>query len=379
MKKILIILTFLASLLTALYGQNKTSFLKMENETYAFFVQKQWDSLIQKSKIAKQQNMQSYTLDLRFGAAYYHKKRYRKALQYFENLDLSQSQDLLLMEYRYYAYLFSGRFVDARKLCVDYQNLAEKSDFCSGDAFGMTGVESKHYFFPQKLPEEENIDSIQTSTKQRDYYAFYFDFQPLKNWKFTLAPMWMKEENQYRNRDWEISGWEEKVNQNHLYLSTQYLLGYGKRFWLNDHYILTNSIAIPEDTLTDLYSEGKNEKHIFGFFYQQNAGNLDFTAGVNYSPQDTAGMFYPSIGITWYPWGNDRLYFYTNVMYQAQRQSKPNPLIIKHKIGLKLIKNLWAEPFGMYGSTQNYYDDNGYVIYSQQNSMKYYYGINLQF
>ncbi len=365
--------------LSPLFSQTSIPYYKLEQMSYRYYVNQAWDSLIAMEKKYRPEDIHSYALDLRYGAACFHKKNYRKALRFFENLDLKQSRDLLLLEYRYYAYLQSGRPEDARKLCLDFEALSQQTDFCKEKVVATLGVESKIFRINQNFREDDAITATQKISKSREYYAFYLQLSSLKNWQFTLAPMWLYERNEYRNTAWENPLWNENVVQNHLYMSARYAIGYGKRIWLNDHYVMTQTEAQPVDSTSNYYSYHTDEKHIAGLFYQHSIRSLDFIAGVQYAPQDSVDNIIPSLGVSWYPWGNDRFFIYTCVSHQPSASSPREKWLIKQKWGVKLWKKLWVEPFGMYGKTTHYYDEQGYVIYAQQEKMNYYWGVDMQY
>ncbi len=362
-----------------LAAQSAMPYYRLERMSYDFYVHQEWDSLIGMQRKYRSLNIHSYALDFRYGAAYFHRKNYRKALRFFENADLKQSRDLLLLEYRYYAYLQSGRYEDAQKLCLEFDRLGGETDFCRDKTVGSLGVESKIYLMHQNFKEDEGITATQKALKRREYYAFYLQLSSLKNWQFTLAPMWLYEQNDYRNTSWEVPDWKETVLQNHLYMSAKYAIGYGKRIWVNDHYVLTHTEARPNDSIHSYYTYETDEKHVAGLFYQQSFRNFDVLAGAQYAPQDSLNTIIPAVGFTWYPWGNDRFFTYTHLSYQSPATVDNDTWLIKQKAGIKIGQKLWLEPFGMYGKSTHYYDDQGYIIYAQQEPMNYYWGIDIQY
>ena len=63
-----------------------------------------------------------------------------------------------------------------------------------------------------------------------------------------------------------------------------------------------------------------------------------------------------------YPKGNLNLYFSTSATIQFQ--NKTHNFILDEKIGFKIIKNIWIEPFASFGKMTNYVEQNAYVIHN---------------
>ena len=379
-RKRLIIVLFFFSFASSLFAQNNISFKQIDLKSYNFYQLQQWDSLVQLAQIAKKNKYSSYALDFRFGAAFYHNKKYRKSLGYFENLDLKQSHDLLLYEYRYYAYIFSNRLADARRLTLDYKNLNHRVNFSNSLAFGEVGAESKLFDFRYKRTEENYTSINQQITQSRIYSGFFLNFHTLKNLELTFAPMWLNENILYLNSTLEDEKWEENIFQNHLYFSGKYFLDYGKALWVNYHHTASEIDSHPLESENDIGQLSNTQDHLFGLFYQQDIKNLKFTLGANYSPKDTILEFLPSLSLTYYPFGNDVLYSVSRLAYQnTPSYMKLTPLVVKQTIGVKLGKKVWIEGVGQWGKINKFYDDNGYIIYSQDEMIKTFWGLNAKY
>jgi hypothetical protein len=58
---------------------------------------------------------------------------------------------------------------------------------------------------------------------------------------------------------------------------------------------------------------------------------------------------------------------------------KLSPLVVKQTIGVKLGKKVWVEGVGQWGKINKFYDDNGYVIYNQNETIKSFWGLNANY
>lgn len=92
----------------------------VESKTYEYYLAKNWKELIMLSDEAFAQGIDYYYLRVRAGIATYELKRYRQSIVHFEKALKFNEGDQLSQEYLYYAYLFSERAEDARKLSASF-------------------------------------------------------------------------------------------------------------------------------------------------------------------------------------------------------------------------------------------------------------------
>lgn len=111
----LIVINLLQTVASAQHNTGDFSFSYADSATYAAYLQKDWDKVIEMGEIALQKGYTSYYLNMRLGIAYYSKAQYRKAILYFQSAWITDKSDVYLAEYLYYSYIFSGYTLKAEK------------------------------------------------------------------------------------------------------------------------------------------------------------------------------------------------------------------------------------------------------------------------
>jgi len=105
------------------YAQTPESdFKTVDQKTYSFYENGNWDSVIYIGKIALKNNIDYYYLRLRMGIAYYEKTNYRLAALHFEKALKYNSSENLALEYLYYSYIFTNRKLEARVLTAKFSD-----------------------------------------------------------------------------------------------------------------------------------------------------------------------------------------------------------------------------------------------------------------
>lgn len=94
----------------------------VESKTYEYYLAKNWKELLRLSNKALAQGIDYYYLRVRTGIACYELGRYRQAIPHFEKALKFNEGDQLSQEYLYFAYLYSDRPEDARKLSISFSS-----------------------------------------------------------------------------------------------------------------------------------------------------------------------------------------------------------------------------------------------------------------
>ena len=115
--------------------------------------------------------------------------------------------------------------------------------------------------------------------------------------------------------------------------------------------------------------------------FSKSLSNFNFRASSSLSNLNGELQFLPLLGLDYYPLGNSNLYLSTDVAYQfAPDVENFSPgFILKQKIGVRIIKPLWFEPFIQYGKVSNFADEDAYVIYNSKDAIESWYGARLNF
>ena len=114
-------------LLSGLRAQEQSDFNRINEDTYRFYLEQKWDSLIVLGKEALKQDFDYYYLRIRLGIAYYHSKNYRRASSHFTVALEFNQDDPVALEYLYFSRLLSGQTAQSRLVKEQFRgNLALK-------------------------------------------------------------------------------------------------------------------------------------------------------------------------------------------------------------------------------------------------------------
>ena len=158
MHKYIVIILLCSPLLS--FSQAKLSYQKADSLSYAYFLEGKWNKLIELTKEAKKQNIESKYMRQRAGYAYYctgdfysAKYQYKKALEYDQS-------DNITKEYLYYSSLNAGS--------IDTRFYAGQLSFDSASKLGV-----KSFNPVESIDSEFNLKTNNTTTRSNQvYYRF---------------------------------------------------------------------------------------------------------------------------------------------------------------------------------------------------------------
>jgi|GEM_PF-2429709 len=122
-------------------SQQQPTFRYVDSITYQLYLKEEWQDLVREGRIALENGIDYFYLQMRIAYAYYALGKYRRATQYYKNALGYNSQDPVANEYLYYTYTFGGRPYDAlrqtRALSAAQKSAMDINDSISFVAFGM--------------------------------------------------------------------------------------------------------------------------------------------------------------------------------------------------------------------------------------------------
>ncbi len=391
-KELILISVIFILTLFRITAQNTINTISVDTKTYNFYEQKEWTKLIETGKESLENGIDFYYLQYRMGVAYYELKKYRKAIPFFEKLFNETPEDLVAAEYLYYSYLFSGMYEDARlfgrtlpvslknKFNINFERLI----------FNNVGAEFKYYTFDNYEASIESDENLDQRITQNLWYAD-LNLTTYTKGKFTLFQgfSYIRGKNKVFDSTYTDTAFNENIKQFQYYISGNWFISKGTNVKAAIHYVNTKLEGInPESNIGQGYgSSGMNQLYyktslngIVGFIkYTKSVSNFDIKATVTLSYLNSATQILPGIGVNYYPLGNTNLYIGAEFLYQFTNKDieyTPAP-IVKSKIGVRLFKSVWLEPFMLYGKSRNLVDEDAFVVYNSPNTLNHWYGSNL--
>jgi hypothetical protein len=365
-------------------AQQQKSLSQVETETYALYQQKDWQGLLKAGKEALQDGIDYYYLRVRMGIAYYETGNYHQASTHFEKAIQMNGREEYLQEYLYYAYLWAGRYAEAKvvasgfspelkqKTKIESNKFLEKFDL----AYNYTGLTDKNAsedFTAQVSPELEGSQFIPNQLN----YAFvglqlglgprlslYQGFSGLK-----VSHLWYSQSNGeiLLDKDFQSNLFQYYAAAN--ILLTKGLSLVGGIHYLNINYSLPvqSQVGQGPNTVVQEKSVTDNDMVIFGSLYKRwnyvSLGASYYHGTLNNYQQDQQDL-----KLIFYPKGNLDLYTISVVSHQRQQTEispTTNRFVFEQQIGTKFNNNLWLEAYATFGEMENFLFNDGLVVFNR--------------
>lgn len=372
--------------------QEKLSTLEVDSQSYELYRQKEWKTLTRFGKNARKQGIDFYYLRYRMGISYYELSKYRQAIPCFERVVEQSPNDSVALEYLYYSYLFAGRFEDARMLSLKFDPPFKKRlDIPDRKLlFHAAGMEYKYYQLDDfTVPNETTGKSLEQKVRVSLNYA-NVNFTHYSKSRFSLfhAFSYIWGMNRLYDPNQEAYNFDENLRQYQYYLAGNWHIGKGLDMTLAFHYLRTTLEGLNPTMGSGPGPGNQNQKYLYiskengyvGFIkFSKSVSNFNFRISGTISDLNGGIQYQPLAGFDYYPLGNTNLYFSSDVAYLiAPSEEHYTPgLVIKQKMGVRVFRPVWVEPYLQYGSVSNYADEDAYVIYNSHDVIDYWYGARL--
>lgn len=365
MQKLIGILFFFISFNLVVLSQDTTGTWNPEKKTYDLYMQKNWSELIRYGKIALKEGYDYYYLRMRLAIAFYERKNYHRALIHFRKATEFSNKDPYLLEYMYFANLFSGREKAALDITRDFTPSMRKK-------FGTSQIPRFHI---GSLGLQINTSNLQTGPELvsgiidpalNGYQIFsnylfraHLGFNHLVSKRFSLLYQYgfmLENRFMFYQKDllaYYISG--QNLFQHQLYLRSNLYLGKGFNLNAAIHY-LPGSIPAYYTSSRPSYSN-----YVPSYRYNDFTGHLSvfkdfsylsFGLSTSYSYLNFRNFLQEGISVSMYPLGNLNLYL--TLGYHVQQELLKNGVIhngrfTNFKFGFKFIYPVWLEVSGSFG------------------------------
>ena len=411
-------------------GLSQITFPEADRETYRFYTEQKWDSLLIAGKEALKQDIDYFYLRTRMGTAWYELGKPVKAARQFRKARDFNASDTYNNASLYYSLLNANQTGRARAISstipegeqaqlgirknilrdinlevgIMYNNAYTKSDPTSlmdpDSIFGEQDMYGNSYYghldFTLNLTKHIslNIGYSYLNFKKRNLYQYsYFDDQLERRVDTTWG---------YYNiysfpRITKQPSFNYVVNQNELTLSPAFFLNSGFSIKPMFHLVQVSynntTVNYSTETVQDtaLYIQAIDSAITFPFnrqSYRVSQSDTSFfnylisllitkdinlfTFGLTGSWSNLNGRDQYQVGfvLDYYPLGN--LNFYGNTtLFKIFEQTTGNRLIARQMLGAKVTKWLWLEGSFIYGDYSNGNLFNGILVYNMSDKIRY--------
>ncbi len=387
MKRILVVILVLS--FTTLSAQQGVKQQEIDTVTYRQWQQKDWHNLIQTGKQAQAEGIDFMLLNYRMGIAYYHLKKYLKAIPYFEKVYDEQPQGSVLKEYLYYAYLFSDRLNDARILTENMPpELLKKIQIKAKNTLVEAVTIDAKYDFDldniYKANAGENV--LQTSTDKQTWESVGLKHLIGKRWTLYHAFSYLTTHNRIQTDGYEFPlHYNEDIRQFEYYALVNYHYKNAWDFMLSGH-LITLDLKAPNPD----YDSGDPQSD--SLLYDLQRQSLLVLVGVRksidiyrlfltYSVSNIGGekQMQPELGAGVYPFANNRLYLETKLTGLFDNTTDKPTWAVTENITWRPATKMLVNTFVSYGSLRHYHDYNGLIVYNDNDRSLWRAGINLSY
>ncbi len=375
------LLIFFSFFTLSLYAQPGFSFNEIEQKTWQYYQQNNWDSLIDLGEKAISNNIDYFYLRARIGYAYYIKANYTKAIIHLTKAREFNSKDVFVFETLYYAYLFSNQAIEANYLIKNNSELATQTTLkhlflqMAYIESNISQPQTNIIFFEKKNPN--NIKWLQgNQIHSVTYNAAGFQFTSSKHslTLFSYANLIMDMSRQIWIENNSIED-RYRLFQHQMYFNTLLRLKYK---W----YLLpaANWIIVNYETLNSNYNKNDNKVELWRD--QIFLNNFAISLSLKHRFQNAEWDIHASVSnlnrlkqqntgttLYLYPKGNLNLYVIGSVALSSQNNKTYT--IFDEKIGIKVFPKMWFEQNASIGKISNYAENYAYVIHNTTDICNY--------
>jgi len=365
-------------------AQENNSFNRINTETYRFYMEQKWDSLIDAGKEALKAEVDYYYLRIRLGIAYYSKHNYRTAARHFSAALELNSGDPVSLEYLYFCRLYAGQTEQAQQVRKQFKgDMALKLPPPTGRFFEKTGAE---YLYLSGVKDDLfedpaviyplDIAGIQSTTKHYSNATISLVNSLAPGITLSHTYTFLSKTNHYYSNDGERAVYlpDQQVVQNQYYFSPGFTTPSG--------YTFTPMIHILGIRFQDVFDTGqgfqggastlalgtlKETDFVTGLGFKKNAGAVDLHLGGWYGTLNGADQIQGRVGLTWFPLGNLNLYAggYLNSQYESYTNGEGVIRVIPEMLfGFGMAGKIWVDVHAAMGEMTNYLENNGMFVYN---------------
>ena len=343
-----IIFVLFFSLAKNIFAQDSLNSKTVEDSTYRLYQSKNWRGLISLGNKALDNGFDYYYLRLRIGISYYEQKNYREAQKQFWKAYLFNSTDDVLMEYLYYCYIFNMQYDEARKLSKKFSStLVEK-------------LKTNKSPWIDYLFLESGIKTTDKPDLSDAYYGqFGFGHRVGKNISFFHAITLFDQNSQ-----------SSDLNQKQYYLcanipvSKSWLIS--PAFHLIDRTITFKPqvyppwVILPPGILAIPPPSTKNY-YVGSVAITKSISKFDIGIGATYSNIDSMTQVQGNISLSYFPFGNNKLFF-TSIGYIQQESVSPDyKYAFSQSVSVSPFSKLILSANYFYNQAHHISEMNGYL------------------
>jgi len=393
MKRIIIFIFYLLAF-TLIKAQTPISFIEVDTATYNAYLKGDWNRIIKTGNFGIENNIDYYYLRLRIAYSFYMKEQYRSAIPHYKKALQFNENDAIALEFLYRCYLYASQYNDAEKLVKNFSSPLKKQ-FNKKDSKILTGLSFYTSFGTGGNPDLKNEISNSLPSVSDGTQVFVNGF---KNFNLNLSHRFKHSIIAHHSLNLLFKeSYSAAIVDGFSYISESQevrQISYGLVLDVTPVHSITVSplftyinyripifydYGLGTGKNREVFEYRKFQEYVLGVkgtkHFKLIQSSLAFThSNLNNSKQNTVAG-----SLAYYPWSNLNLYYTGSAYWHLQNKNSNtlNQFIHSHKVGAKLLTNLWLEVYGILGEFTNFHDSFSSLTYNSLEQYKFLTGANI--
>lgn len=386
-------------------SQEYSDFKTVEGNTYNYYINQDWDSVLYAGKQALRNDIDYFYLRIRMGIAAFNKGKYFVASRHLNKAYKFNSSDTTTLEYLFYTYENIKRPLYQHFIAGKLNTSMKKRMLLNNGFYNNNLYIEGAYQFDQKIKvNAQEIKGPADIYGEYDYPVSYMYFglmykRYFKGIALNVAYNYLPSQRikKIAIRPNMLSN-EYTVSEHHFYINTEFsvknkltIIPAAQYQYIN----FTNISATWNET--DFTYSFPNKTYTYNNYLvslglYKDAGRISMGLNGVFSHLYQNKIFQGSFLFTWFPFGNMKLYSTTGISWMAyfdkqnkgknQTSQQPENREVSHAvfeetIGGQITKKLWLEGMIVFNGIKNYSRANAYVVYNTPEKINYLTGFSL--
>jgi len=349
----------------------------VDQQTLELFNAKNWMELIEVGEQAVERGEDFYYLNYRLGIAHYELKKYMRSIPYFRKAHIEDPSDQALLEYLYYAYLFSGDNNNAELYASKIDKLRKNVlGISSGVVRNLSLVSS--YAMTNNLNTSDEMANYPITEVQSGVLnggnlsaGIYAGYMPTKRCSIDIGGVFFKNESRV------AAGRSVPVNVSNINtqgnLFVNYYLGKGLSMGIGLGYYLSNIPSFQMDNSSIprkiIYISNSSSFYSVSGYIGCRIERFEPALLVSYSDLNGSRLLQVEPSVLFYPFGHYKFYGKTSVGIVPQSSERTGK-VFSQKLGGSISKKLWTEANFAFGDMWGYITQYNFVAYNTYDQVK---------
>lgn len=377
MGKQIVLIALLWLVTTASAQKPPLSFKQIDSTTYALYLKQDWKTMLAIGKQSRAEGIDFYYLKVRMGIGYFKENKMLSAIQFLEEAYAINSFDIVVQEYLYWAYRYSGLILESRlfyhKMTKSLQDKI-KLDLPFATDLNFNALVNTNLDYESMLQSDTNSENTDIRIIPEKYQLYSLGLShPLAKkanlyHQFSILPATSVLQE---NINGVLENETYKVNEFRYYVDVTIPLG--NRWYLDTYLnVIFGSLNVgntstSEFTYTDVLFGGSLTK---ASYFIRNSIN------VSISNLNGLNQFQAGYTMSLYPFGSTSFVPFGTLQYQNQ---DPDSSMIFTGGLTTTINKFLITGFGTLGDMRNFSANNGAIIYNQSATVLSEFGLSFQY